>query len=44
VFDYGPAGGESAFAPLSAGDMTPPGTTDESPHTTWNTFVAQLGM
>jgi hypothetical protein len=52
VFDYGPAGGEAAFPPLSQsglaqGELALAPSTDgqaESPHSTWNAFVAGLGM
>lgn len=46
VFDYGPAGGESAYPPMMDPGMpsSSSGTRSESPHSAWNTFVAQLGM
>jgi hypothetical protein len=48
VFDYGPAGGEAAFPPLAPpGELAVAHSGDallESPHSTWNAFVAGLGM
>jgi hypothetical protein len=52
VFDYGPAGGEAAFPPLAQsglaqGELALAPSADgrsESPHSTWNAFVAGLGM
>jgi hypothetical protein len=52
VFDYGPAGGEAAFPPLAQSGLAQgelalaPGLDglSDSPHSTWNAFVAGLGM
>lgn len=47
VFDYGPAGGESAYPPMvdaAAPQSNSSGSRSESPHSAWNAFVAQLGM